>query len=81
MLSNSESEKIALSKAVKEVMFIIQLWRSIKILVKLQVMVRVDNVEALYMASNITITSHTKYMDDTYKYMNEFMEEKVKKNC
>ena len=47
MLSSEEGKWIALSKAVKEVMFMNQLLRSMKILVKLPVMVRVDNVGAI----------------------------------
>ena len=55
--------------------FIIQLLGSIKILVKYPVMGRVDNVDAIFMASNITTTSYTKYMDIRYKYVNEYVED------
>ena len=54
---------IALSEAVKEVMFVIQLLGSMKILVKYHVMVRVDNVGAIFMARNINTTCHTKHVD------------------
>ena len=67
---NSEAEYIALSEAVREVMFVIQLLGSMKILVKCPFMVRVDNVGAIFMARNITTTSHTKHMDIRYKYVN-----------
>ena len=50
MLSSSEAE------AVKQVMLMIQLLRSMKILVELPIMVRVDNVGATFMVSNITTT-------------------------
>ena len=46
-LSSSEAEYIALSKAVKEMMFIVQLLGSMKIAVKYPVMVRVDNIGAI----------------------------------
>ena len=55
--------------------FIIQLLGSIKILVKYPVMGRVDNVDAIFMASNITTTSHTKHMDIRYKYIKEYVED------
>ena len=50
-------------EAVKEVMFIVKLWESIKISVKLLVMVRVDNQGAIFMVNNVTATSHAKHVD------------------
>ena len=40
-----------------------------KIVVKYPVIVSVDNVGAIFMASNITTTCHTKHMDNRYKYV------------
>ena len=45
--------------------------------VKLSVMVRVDNIGTIFMASTITITSHTKYIDIGYKYVSKYVEDKV----
>ena len=59
-LSSSEAEYVALSEVVKEVMFVIQLLGSMKIVVKYPVMVRVDNAGAIFMASNITNKCCTK---------------------
>ena len=59
-LSSSEAKWVALSEAVKKVMFIIQVLGSMKILVKLPVTVRIDNISIIFMASNITILSCTK---------------------
>ena len=42
-------------------------------------MVRVDNVGAIFMASNITTTCHTKHVDIRYKYVNEYVEDGVVK--
>ena len=58
-------------------MFVIQLLVSMKISVKYPVMVRVDNVGTIFMASNITTMSHTKHMDIRYKYVNEYVEDVV----
>ena len=77
--SSSEKEYIALCEAVKEVMFVLQLLRSMKISIKLPDMVRVYNVHAIFMASNITIMSCTKHMDIRYKYVNEYVEHRVVK--
>ena len=47
--------------------------------VKLPVIERVDNVGVVFIASNITTTSCTKHVDKRYKYMNEYVEERVVK--
>ena len=75
-LSSSEAEYIALSEAVKEVMSMVQLFGSMKIFVKYAVMVRVDNVGAIFMASNIT-TCCTKHVNISYKYANKYVEDGV----
>ena len=46
-LSSSEEKYVALSAAIKEVMFFFQLLGSMKIVVEYLVMVRVDNVGAI----------------------------------
>ena len=70
---------IALSEAFKEVILMLQLLRSMKIDVKYPVTVRVDNVGAIFMASNITTTRLTKHVDIRYKYVNEYVEDRVVK--
>ena len=45
--------------------------------VRLPVMARVDNVGAKLTAGNITATSHTKCADLRYKYVNEYVEDKI----
>ena len=78
-LSSSEAEYIALSEAVKKVMFVAQLLENMQIIVKYPVMVRVDNVGAIFMASNIMTTSHTKHVDIRYKYVNKCIEDGIVK--
>ena len=68
-----------MSEAVNEVMFVAQLLESMQIMVKYPVMVRVDNVGAIFMASNIMTTSHTKHVDIQYKYVNEYVEDGIVK--
>ena len=53
--------------------------RSMKISMKLPVMVRVGNVVTIFMASNVTTTSHTKHKDIRYKYVNKYVEGRVVK--
>ena len=76
-LFSSEAEYIALSEAVKEVLFVAQLFESMQISIKYTVMVKVDNVGTIFMAINIMITSHTKHLDIWYKYVNEYVEDGI----
>ena len=75
----SEVECVAFSDGVKEVMLVVQLLGSMKILVKYPVMISVDNVEAILMATNITTTPYTKHVDIRYKYVNEYVEDRIVK--
>ena len=74
-----DAEWVALSEALKEIMFMIQLLRSMKISINLPVMVRFDNMGAIFMAINITNTSNTKCVDTRYKYVNEYVEDGIVK--
>ena len=78
MLSSWEAEWVALSEDV-ELMFMIQLLGGRKISVKHQVMVRVDDLEAILMASNIATMPHTKHIDIRHKYANKYVKDKVVK--
>ena len=62
-LSSWEVKYIALSKAVKEVMFVVQLLGSMQIAAKYPITIRLDNMDAIFMASNITATCHTKHVE------------------
>ena len=78
-LSTSEAKNVALSEAVKELTFIFQLLRSMKISIKLPVTVRVENVGTIFIASTITTTSCTKHVDIKYKYVNKYIQDGVVK--
>ena len=51
-LSSLEAEYVALSEAAKEIKFVYQLLLSIGIKVKLPIIVRVDNIRAIFMSEN-----------------------------
>lgn len=78
-LSSSEAEWIALSEATKEIMFVLQLIKSMGIKVKLPIIVRVDNVGAIFMSKNITTSNRTKHVDIRTKYVNEYVEDGILK--
>ena len=70
-LSSSDAEHVALSEAVKEVMFVTQLLGSMKTSVKYSVMARVDNIDAtLWLVILLPI-------DIRYKYVNEYVEVRI----
>ena len=75
MLSSSEAEWVALSESV----FMIKLCGSMKISVKLPVMVKVNNLGTTFLASYITTTLNTKHIDIKYKCVNEYVKDKVVK--
>ena len=74
-LSSTEAEFYALSEAAKEIKFIVQVLISMGIPVKLPVIVRVDNVGAIFMSENVSTSSRTKHTDTRYHYVREFVEE------
>ena len=76
-LSSTEAEYVALSEAVKEILFVLQILECMRITVTLPVIVRVDNVGAIFMSKNVTTTSRTKHVDVRYKYVNEYVEDGV----
>jgi len=76
-LSSSEAEWIALSEAVKENMFVLQLLEIMKIKVKLPIKVQVDNTGAIFMSKNVTTMNCTKHVDVRTKFVNEYVEDGI----
>ena len=62
-LSSTEAEFVALSEAAKEVRFVYQVLESVGIKVKLPIVVRVDNIGAIFMSNNVAISQRTKHVD------------------
>ena len=52
VLSTTEAEYVAVSEVVKEIKFLYQLLRSMEIKVPLPIIIRVDNVGAIWLAHN-----------------------------
>ena len=72
---SSETEWVALLKAMKEVLFVIQQLRSIKVSVKFHMKMRVDSVGAIVMAGNTLATSSTNHVAIRYKYVKKYVED------
>jgi hypothetical protein len=74
-LSSSEGEYVAISEAVKEIRFIYYLLESIGMKVKLPLVVRCNNVGAIFMAENSSSGVCTRHVDTTYHFIRKHMED------
>jgi len=72
-LSSSEAEYVSLSEAAKEVKFVYMILTSLGLKVKTPIVVRVDNVGAIFNSENISTTSRSKHVDIRYRFVNEFL--------
>jgi hypothetical protein len=72
-LSSSKAEYAAMSEAVKEIHFIFYLLRSMFIEVKLPIVVRYDNVEAIFMAENLSSEVCTRHVDTRFHFVCEYI--------
>ena len=68
-LSSSEAEFVALSEAAKEVKFVYQLMESVDLKVKLPIVIRVDNIGAIFMSENVAVSQRTKHVDCRFKFV------------
>jgi hypothetical protein len=78
-LSSSKAEYVAMSEAVKEIKFTFQLLK-IGIEVNLLIMVKTDNVGAMFMAQNASSGVRTHNIDTRYHYVRENLEEGIINN-
>ena len=74
-LSSAEAKYVAISEAVKEIRFVYQILKSMEIEIDLPIVVRVDNVGAIYMTENTTTSSRTKHVDTRYHFVREFIDD------
>ena len=70
--SSTEAEYIALSETAKEVKFVYQVLVSLGIKVKLPIIVRVDNLGAIFMSENISVSQRTKHVDVRFRFVQQF---------
>jgi hypothetical protein len=70
-LSSNKAEYVAMAEAVKEIRFIYYLLRSIFIEVKLPIIVRCDNVGAIFMAENSSSGVRTRHVDTRYHFVRD----------
>jgi hypothetical protein len=76
-LSSTEAEYVALSEAVKEVNFIYYLLCDIGIEVKLPIIVKTDNVGAMFMAQNSSSGVRTRHVNTRYHFVRENLDDGI----
>jgi hypothetical protein len=72
-LSTTESEYVSISELVKDIMFVKQILESLNIEVQLPILVKVDNVGAIYLATQNGASQRTKHVDIRYHYVRELV--------
>ena len=74
VLSTTEAEYMALSEVVKELKFIVQLLKTMKVKLELPITVDVDNVGAIWLSNNRTTSDRTKHIDIRTCFVKEYQE-------
>jgi hypothetical protein len=62
-LSSTEAEHFAMSEVAKEVLYIKQLLDTIGMEIKLPIDIRVDNIGAMFIGNNFSVSQRAKHMD------------------
>jgi hypothetical protein len=78
-LSSTEAEYVAISEAVKEVKFIYCLLCDFHIKVNLPIIIKTDNIGAVFMAENSSTGVRTRHVDTRYNFIREFIEDELLK--
>jgi hypothetical protein len=76
-LSSSEAEYVAISEVCAEIMFLKQVLEFMEIKVKLPIIVKVDNVGAIYLANNAVSGPRMKHVDIRYHFVRDLIEEGI----
>ena len=68
-LSTTEAEYVACSEVIKEVLFILQLLKHLRVEVQLPIRLHVDNIGAIFLAENQNRSDRTKHVDTKYHFV------------
>ena len=77
VMSTTEAEYVEVSEVVKEIKFLYQLLRSMEIKVPLPIKIKVDNMEAIWLASNSGGSERTKHVDIRDHFVRSYVMDKV----
>ena len=76
-LSSTEAEFYAVSEAVKEILFVVQVLLDMGIPVKTPITVKVDNMGAVFMVNNATSSARTCHIDTRWHFVRQFQGELI----
>jgi hypothetical protein len=76
-LSSTKAEYVAMSEAVKEVKFIYYLLFGIGIEVELPIIVKTDNVGAMFIAQNSSSGVRTRHVDTCYHFVRDYLDDGI----
>jgi len=76
-LSATEAEYVACSEVVKEVLFILQLLKHLRVEVQLPIRVHVDNIGAIFLAENQNSSDRTKHVDTRYHFVQQYIRDET----
>jgi hypothetical protein len=74
-LSSSEDEYVAMLEAIKEIRFTYFLLKGMGVDVKLPIVVRCDNIDAIFMAENSSSGIRTRHIDTRYHFVCDHVED------
>ena len=77
VLSTPEAEYVAVSEVVEDIKFLYQMLRSIEIMVALPIKVQVDNVGAIWLANNSSVSERTKHVDIRAHFVGDMIKGQV----
>ena len=75
--SSSEAEYVAISESVKEIKFVYYLLKDVGIEVDLLIIVKTDNIDAMFMAQNISSGVRNRHVDTRYHFVRENLEDGI----
>jgi hypothetical protein len=74
-LSSTEVEYVAISKAIKELKFVYYLLSDLHIKVNLPIVVKTDNIGAIFISENASTGFRTRHMDTRYHFVRELIKD------
>jgi hypothetical protein len=78
-LSSTEAEYFALSEVAKEILFVKQLLENIGIKIEYPIEIKVDNIGAMFLANNFSISQRTKHIDIRRHFVRGYIEDGILK--
>ena len=77
VLSTTDAEYVAVSEVVKEIKFLYQMLRSMEVKVLLPIKVNVDNVGAIWLANNSSVSERTKHIELRAHFLRDMIKDQV----